>query len=141
VNKLDSNNASLVLIILGILGGILGLILGGWFWSGLTFVGISWVICGVAYFFADREITDGGFLAALILGIIGVILWLVVDTSRNQKVSSASMSLQYDKGSYERSLVSPEDYKCKNCSWFNSSWCKRQEKLINAEPCKDFRKA
>jgi hypothetical protein len=49
-------------------------------------------------FFADREITDGGILAALLLGIIGAILWIVVDMSRTkervQKVQGGIMAIE-----------------------------------------------
>ncbi len=136
---MESNNASSALVILGILGSVLGVALGGWFWSGLLYVGVSWIISGVAYFFADREITDGGFLAAFLLGIIGAILWIVVDMSRTQKAISESSHWKFGDGkSYERSKVGSEDYKCRSCFWFDKPACKRQEKLLNAEPCEDF---
>jgi hypothetical protein len=136
---LESDSASLALIIFGILGCLIGFFMGGWFWSNLIYVGISWFVAGVAYYFAEREITDGGFLAAFLFGVIGAILWIVIDMSRTQKVSSASLSWKYgDRRSQERSKVSPEDYKCRSCFWFGKPACKRQEKLLNAEPCEDF---
>jgi hypothetical protein len=45
----------------------------GSFWGSLIYIGISWLLAAGIYFFADREVTDGGLVAALLLGFIGAI--------------------------------------------------------------------
>ncbi len=31
-----------------------------------------------------------------------------------------------------------EDYRCGTCFWFGKPGCKRNEKLLNSEPCEDY---
>jgi hypothetical protein len=83
IKTIKPGTASVALVILGFLGGAVGVVAGG-VWITLLFLGFSWSVSGVAYFFADREITDGGFSAAFFLGIVGTLLWLLVDVSRTQ---------------------------------------------------------
>jgi len=33
-----------------------------------------------------------------------------------------------------------EDYKCGTCFWFGKPGCERNEEMINAEPCKDYKR-
>ena len=70
---MEAGKAGSILIILGLLGGAAGLFLGGLFWSNFLYLGISWFIAGLAYGFAGREVTEGGFLVAFLLGILGAI--------------------------------------------------------------------
>ena len=132
---MEAGKAGSILIILGILSGAAGLILGGLFWSNFLYLGISWFIAGFVYLLAEREISDGGFLAALLLGVIGAALWLVIDISRG---ANKPESWRYeDRRSYYK-RIAQEEYKCGSCVWMGKPGCKRQEQFINAEPCEDF---
>jgi hypothetical protein len=83
IKTIKPGTASVALVMLGFLGGIVGVVAGG-VWITFLVLGFSWTVSGVAYFFADREITDGAFSVAVFLGIVGTLLWLLVDVSRTQ---------------------------------------------------------
>lgn len=83
LKTIKPGTASLPLLMLGFLGGCIGVVAGG-LWITFLILGFSWTVSGVTYFFADREITDGGFLVAFFLGIIGALLWLLFDLNRAQ---------------------------------------------------------
>ncbi len=70
-------------MIFGFLGSCVGIVADG-VWITFLVLGFSWTVSGLAYFFADREITDGGLSMAFFLGIVGTLLWLLVDLSRTQ---------------------------------------------------------
>ena len=132
---METGKAGSILIILGVLSGAAGLISGDLFWSNFLYLGISWFVAGLVYLLAGREVSDGGFLAALLLGIIGTILWLVIDVSRG---GYRPESWKYgDRTSYYK-RIAEENYKCGSCLLFGKPGCKRQEQLINADPCADF---
>jgi hypothetical protein len=62
--------------------------------------------------------------------------------SKKEVVTNAKPCENYTQSysrSYEINKVTSEDYKCRNCSWFGLSGYERQEKLLNAEPCQNFR--
>ena len=125
-------NASATLSLFGIMSVLAGFLMIGSFWGSLIYLGISWLLAAGIYFFADREVTDGGLLAALLLGFVGAIVWVVVDASRTQ-----SRTVNYPS-SFKDVKTLGEEYKCRNCRWFGDSRCKRKETLINAKPCEDF---
>jgi len=83
IKTINPGTACFAFVMLGFLGGFVGLVAGG-VWIIFLILGCSWSVSGVAYFFADREITDGGFSLAFFLGIVGALLWLLVDLSRTQ---------------------------------------------------------
>ena len=133
---MEAVKAGSILIVLGLLSGTAGLIVGGLFWSNFIYLGISWFIAGFVYLLAEREVSDGGFLAALLLGIAGALLWLVIDMSRGSNRPETYSPL-YDRGSYYK-RIAEEDYKCGSCAYISKPGCKRNEQFINAEPCEDF---
>lgn len=130
-------NASATLSLFGIVSVLVGFVMIGSFWGSLIYLGISWLLAAGIYFFADREVTDGGLLAALLLGFVGAIVWVVVDTSRTQSRTVNYPSRFEDKKTHYVNTLG-EEYKCRNCRWFGDSRCKRKETLINANPCEDF---
>jgi hypothetical protein len=85
IKTIKPGTAFVAFAILGFLFGCLGVVAGG-VWITFLILGFSWTVSGVAYFFADREITDAGFSVAFFLGIVGALLWLLVDLSRTQEV-------------------------------------------------------
>lgn len=124
--------AGLILVVIGILS----------FFIGFGLFGISWIIAGIIYIVVDREVSEGGFLVALIFGVLGAIVWLLVDMNQQQRIRPSVPIWKHGKyeeeKSYYRPQVSGENPKCSSCMWFGKSRCQRQEKLINAEPCEDF---
>jgi hypothetical protein len=80
---MDSGKAGSWLILLGLISGCIGFLSGNLFLFNLFYVGISWVIAGLLYLLAGREVTGGGFLAAFILGTLGAIAWLIIDVSKH----------------------------------------------------------
>jgi hypothetical protein len=66
-------------LFLGFFAILGGLTTGAYFGLFLFVLGVSWFIAGFALIFARREVTKSGFLFALVLGVIGVILWLKVE--------------------------------------------------------------
>lgn len=133
---MEANDGPIVLVALGFLGVIFGFWVGDWFWGSFVYVGVSWIIAGAVLKFAERELTEGAFLAGLLLGIVGAILWIVVDMSRSEK-TPRSWSYADRQSSYK--LIADEDYKCGNCLWIGKPGCPRNETLINAEPCSEFK--
>ena len=136
VSQLDVDDTPTVLVVLGVLSIVFGVFFGGWFWGGLIGVGVSWIIAGGIYSLAERDLTEGAFLAGLVFGVFGAIIWIVIDMSRSQggpRIRSYEDKYRY----YKR--VAQENYRCGKCYWFDTPGCKRKETLINAEPCKDFR--
>jgi hypothetical protein len=92
-------------------------LVGGWFWGSFAYVGVSWIIAGAIYKFAERDMTEGAFLAALLLGAFGAIAWIVIDTSRRE-----TRARSWGHGDRQRyyKRIAQEDYRCGNCSWFGS---------------------
>lgn len=68
----EPQNAAFGLALIGIAACALDLLVGGLF--GLFYVGVSWILAGGVYYLADRDVTEGGFLAALVLGILGAVI-------------------------------------------------------------------
>ncbi len=128
---MEVNNGPTILTVLGLLSVIIGFLVGDWLWGSLAFVGISWVIAGAALKFAERDLTEGAFFAGLLLGVVGAILWIVIDISRSNK------NYPYRQGDYKQ--FSDEEYRCGNCLWIGKPGCPRNETLINAEPCPEFK--
>ena len=134
---MDENDGPNILVILGLLSSLVGFLVGGWFWINVIYVGFGLIIAGVVYKLADRNLTEGAFFAALFFGIIGAIIWIVIDMSRE---GSGFNSPKYvDKQTYYK-RVAQGGYKCRNCMWFGKPGCPRNETLLNGEPCTEFRK-
>lgn len=133
---MEAAKAGSILIVLGILSGVVGLFSNNLFWSNLLYIGISWFFAGFAYLLADKEVSDGGFALAFLLGILGAIIWLVTDTSRSGK--SYESSHRYVGRQEYYKMKAGENYKCRSCTWFGKLGCGRHETLLNAEPCTDF---
>jgi hypothetical protein len=130
---LEPQNACFALALIGVAACAFDMLAGGLF--GLFYVELSWIFAGGIYFFAGRDVTDGGLLAALVLGVLGAIIWVVVDTSRR---GSAETSFRFsDKQAYYKHIAEG-NYKCGNCLWFGKPRCPRNETLINADPCASF---
>ena len=121
---------------LGLLGVAVGFLFGGLFWGNFVYLGISWIIAAVIFTLAERDLTDGAFLAGLVFGVVGAVIWIVIDMSRTQ--SGFSYRHYEDKSRYYK-RIAQEDYRCGQCFWFGKPACERKEELINAKPCKDFR--
>jgi len=62
---------------------------------------------------------------------IGFVLFLYAIFAK-QKEPRLHIREQYLKTTLQ------EDYRCGTCFWFGKSGCKRNEKLLNAEPCEDY---
>lgn len=133
---MEANDGPTVLFVLGVVGVVFGFWVGGWFWGSFVYVGISWIIAGVALKLAERELTEGAFFAGLLLGIVGAILWIVIDMSRSE-YDDRSWKYRHSQRRYQS--IAQEDYKCGNCFWIGKPGCPRKETLINAEPCADFK--
>ena len=127
---LDENDGPNALFLLGLLSIVVGFLIGGWFWSNIVYIGLGLIIAGIIYKLADRELTEGAFFAALLFGVIGAVIWIVIDTSRSRSRFEQQIQSQH---------VEQEDFNCGNCKWFGRG-CPRKETLINAEPCIQFSK-
>ena len=92
---MKSGEAGLLLILLGVISGCIGFFSGNLLLFNLFYVGISWFVAGLLYLLANREVTAGGFLAAFILGVIGAIIWLVIDVSRQTPTGFRQGSSNY----------------------------------------------
>jgi len=128
VNCLEADDGPLVLFGLGLFTVLLSLFIYGGF-LGVFYFGSSWIISAIIYKESHRVMTGGGFLAALLFGFIGAIIWIIIDMSRSQR--------HYETDSRYQE-VEKEDLKCGNCMWFGKG-CPRKEKLLNAQPCPEFR--
>jgi hypothetical protein len=76
---MPSEGLKMALIVLGVVAAVVGFATTGPLWSDLRYLGASWILAGVVYFYARRKISDGGFMAALFLGVIGAVAWVVLD--------------------------------------------------------------
>ena len=133
---MEANDGPTVLFVLGLLGVVFGFWIGDWFWGILVYVGISWIIASIVLKLAERDLTEGAFLAGLVFGVVGAVIWIVIDMSRSQ----SGMQYRSYKNEYSyRKRIAQEDFKCGNCFWMGKPGCPRNETLINAEPCADFK--
>jgi hypothetical protein len=76
---MDFDQVANLFLFLGFFAILGGLTTGAIFGLFLFVLGVSWFIAGFVLIFARREVTKSGFLLALVLGVIGVILWLQVE--------------------------------------------------------------
>ena len=128
---MEADQAGSILILLGVLVYIADLVWGGPFWSRFVYIGLSWFIAGFVYSLMEREVTIVGFSAAFLLGIVGAVLWLVINGSREQ-------SRRVPSTTYYPKVCSGRYYYCGSCEWFGHPHCDRKEQFAEAEKCKDF---
>lgn len=127
---MESNSATTLFFLIGLFGIIAGLAL----WNTSVFSGFlvgfggNWLVAGFALMYAGREVTDTGFLLALVLGIVGVVLWLQVEPP--QKTFEARPLL--------REGVIGEKVRCKDCLKFGHRSCIRTNTWAEALPCGEF---
>ena len=131
---MESKTAFFALVLIGVIACVLDLLGVGLF--GLFYLGVSWIITGIFYALAKREISEGGFIAALIFGLLGAIAWIVLNRDRTQ--SERRILYSANRQAYYRKFAK-EKYKCRNCFWFGKPGCERKEEFLNAKPCEEFR--
>ena len=94
---IESGKAAVALSIVGFLTLIIGFL--AWRFPLLSIpfesVGIYWLAAGFALKYAGREVSDSGFIYAVIFGVVGVIYWFQVEHS-NGLSKSKLMTFQKD---------------------------------------------
>jgi hypothetical protein len=130
---MESSQATALFFSFGLFAIIGGLIL----WNSSIFsgflvgIGIDWFVVGFALNYAGREVNESGFLLALFLGIIGVVLWLQVEQPQKpyEERRYFSHSHQYAVG---------EKIRCKDCLKLGKPSCLRKNSWAEALPCGEF---
>jgi len=84
---LKSEKTTLVLVTIGFFFGVVGLVADG-IWRNLLYFGVNWLIAGVVYCLAGREVTKGGVIAAFLFGGVGALFWLFLSLAHAQNESS-----------------------------------------------------
>jgi hypothetical protein len=96
---------------------------------------LSFLICGVGLTLGFVLLNPFGF----VIDGIGIMIFFYAIFDKRENHSEGYILKNRDKKDNYRNYLE-EDYKCRNCFWFGKPGCKRQEKLLNAEPCQDFMK-
>ena len=126
---MDSSLAGLLFFFICVLLIVFGFV------EGFIFValGVNYFIVGLVVAYIGRDVDEVGFLLMLVLGIVGVIVWEL-------KCAHADIEETYAPRVRMRRLYQ-KGYQCGDCFWFGKLGCKRNEKLKNAEPCEDYKRA
>jgi hypothetical protein len=97
---------------------------------------LSLAMCAVGLALAFVYWNPWGF----VLDGIGFMLFLyAISGERNEIENYPSRILEPRIYRDYRKEIDPENYRCRICANFEKSECKRQEKLLNAKPCEDFK--
>ena len=130
---MESSQALALFFFFGLLAISGGLIL--WessiFGGFLVGIGIDWFVVGFAFNYAGREVNENGFMLALVLGVIGLVLWLQVEQPQEpyEERRYFSHSHQYAAG---------EKTRCKDCLKLGKPSCLRKNSWAEALPCGEF---
>ena len=108
---IESGKAAVALSIMGFLTLIIGFL--AWRFPLLSIpfesVGIYWLAAGFALKYAGREVSDSGFIYAMIFGVIGVIYWFQVEHIKwHEQIQADDFSKGFPT-------------KCPNCRWKRDS--------------------
>ncbi len=128
---MDKNLRFVLLLFIGFALTALGT--GYWqiwvFSAAFVGTGLNWIAASFVFLYVNREVTSSGFALALLLGVIGIVLWLLVEPEREQIAHNQKKAVSTEQ---------TQRFRCIDCSLCGFSSCPRGGSWAEALPCPEI---